>query len=219
VVLSKTHRLLVPAGLNGAVPGNPALHFLGVEADAGSYDVSTTPARMFSTSLGTVTFKPGTIKFFYDPAAKSLSALPPPPPASSPMLCFSARTGSEARHLDDGSVRDAASLAHRPRLRLRQREPVGPSPAEAWVVCFNQKTKDALNPPNVFLTTQDLGQSPTCGSIRWTRSAYRRKSSRKSVSSVVAAADGGGHGASAPESLRPSCSGACHGGHFLAACV
>jgi hypothetical protein len=24
---------------------------------------------------------------------------------------------------------------------------------------FNQKTRDALNPPDVFLTTQDLGQS------------------------------------------------------------
>jgi hypothetical protein len=36
----------------------------------------------------------------------------------------------------------------------------GPAPAEAWIVCFNQKTKDALNPPNVFPTTQDLGQFP-----------------------------------------------------------
>jgi hypothetical protein len=25
-------------------------------------------------------------------------------------------------------------------------------------VCFNQKTRDALDPPNVFLTTQHLGQ-------------------------------------------------------------
>jgi hypothetical protein len=58
------------------MPVNPAVHFLGVEADAGSYDVTIMPARMFSTF---------------------------------------------AR--------------------------------------FNQKTRDALNPPDVFLTTQDLGQS------------------------------------------------------------
>jgi hypothetical protein len=130
VVLSKTHRLLVPAGLNGAVPVNPALHFLGVQADAGSYDVSTTRARMFSTSLGTVTFKPGTIRFFYDPLAKSLSAQ------------FGTQHPSLTR-LDYACVDVSLS---------------GPAPAEAWIVCFNQKTKDALNPPNVILTTQDLGQ-------------------------------------------------------------
>ena len=39
IELTRTHRLLVPAGLNGAVPVNPVLHFLGVETDAGSYKV------------------------------------------------------------------------------------------------------------------------------------------------------------------------------------
>jgi len=33
----------------------------------------------------------------------------------------------------------------------------GPAPAESWRVCFSQKTKDVLQPPDVFLTTQDLG--------------------------------------------------------------
>ncbi|HKA31434.1 MAG TPA: hypothetical protein VKH82_18775 [Candidatus Binatia bacterium] len=41
------------------MPVNPALHFLSVEADAGSYDVTITPARMFSTSLAS-TRRPGT---------------------------------------------------------------------------------------------------------------------------------------------------------------
>jgi hypothetical protein len=36
----------------------------------------------------------------------------------------------------------------------------GPAPAEAWIVCFNQKTRDALDPPDVWLTTQDLGRFP-----------------------------------------------------------
>jgi hypothetical protein len=74
---------VVPAGLNGAPVASPVVH----ETNAGSYDVSTTPKRTFSTSLGTVT-------------------------------------------------------------------------AEAWIVCFNQKTGDALDPPDVWLTTQDLGQFP-----------------------------------------------------------
>lgn len=56
ILLAKTHRLLVPAGLNGAPVANLVVHYLGVEINAGSYDVSTTPKRTFSTSLGTVNF-------------------------------------------------------------------------------------------------------------------------------------------------------------------
>ena len=115
--------------------------------------MNTTPAHMFSTSLGTVTFKPGAIKFFYDPTAKSLSALAPPPPLPA-RLC----SASQAGHLDDGPIRDAASLAHGHRLRLRQRESVGSGAGRGVDSLLNQETKDALNPPNVFLTTQDLVQ-------------------------------------------------------------
>jgi hypothetical protein len=56
ILLAKTHRLLVPAGLNGAPVANLVVHYLGVEVKAGSYDVSTTPKRTFSKSLGTVAF-------------------------------------------------------------------------------------------------------------------------------------------------------------------
>src|SRR5262249_4787838 len=114
---------------------------LTVEADAGSYDVNTTPAHMFSTSLGTVTFKPGAIKFFYDPTAKSLSALAPPPPLPA-RLC----SASQAGPLDAGPIRDAASLAHRHRLRLRQRESVGSGAGRGVDSLLNQETKDALSP-------------------------------------------------------------------------
>jgi hypothetical protein len=97
VQLTKAHRLLVPAGMNGPSPVNSDLHYLGVEADAGTYDTSTTPTRTFTTSLGTVTFKPAQIKFLYDPASKSLALpLPPPPPVSAPLLCFVAKSGSKA---------------------------------------------------------------------------------------------------------------------------
>src|SRR5262249_38810164 len=36
----------------------------------------------------------------------------------------------------------------------------GPAPTESWVVCLNQKTKNPVTPPDVFLTTQDLGSFP-----------------------------------------------------------
>ena len=164
ILLTRTHRLLVPAGLNGAPVANPVVHFLGVESNAGSYDVSTTPKRTFSTSLGTVTFNPGSVKFFYDPTSKSLSApLPAPPPATPPMLCITARSGSKAPK-PDVSTTDQFGTQH-PSLTGLDYACVnvslgGPAPAEAWIVCFNQKTKDALSPPDVWLTTQDLGQFP-----------------------------------------------------------
>lgn len=110
ILLTKTHRLPAPAGLNGAPVAKPVVHYLGVKTNAGSYDVSTTPKRTFSTSLGTVTFNPGSVKFF-------------------DYACVNVGLG-------------------------------GPAPAEAWIVCFNQKTRDALDPPDVWLTTQDLGQFP-----------------------------------------------------------
>lgn len=164
ILLTRTHRLLVPAGLNGAPVANPVVHYLGVEINAGSYDSSTTPKRMFSTSLGTVTFNPGSVKFFYDPTTKSLSApLPPPPPATPPMLCFAARSGSKSPK-PDVSTTDQFGTQH-PSLTGLDYACVnvslgGPAPAEAWIVCFNQKTRDALDPPDVWLTTQDLGQFP-----------------------------------------------------------
>jgi hypothetical protein len=161
VQLTRTHRLFVPDGMNGASPMNPDLHYLGVEAQAGTYDTSTTPARTFTTSLGTMTFKPAQIRFFYDPASKSLaSPAPPAPPPTAPLLCFVAKSGSKAPKADVTTTDQfgtqnpsitrfayacvAASLS-------------GPAPSESWVVCLNQKTKNPLNPPDVFLTTQDLG--------------------------------------------------------------
>jgi hypothetical protein len=76
-------------------------------------------------------------------------------------LCFSGRTGSKAPK-PDVTTTDQFGTQH---LSLTGLDYAcanvslsGPAPAEAWILCFNQKTKDALNPPNVFLTTQDLGQ-------------------------------------------------------------
>ena len=95
IFLTKTHRLLVPAGLNGAGPASPEPHFLGVELLPGTYDSTTTPPLTFTTALGSVTFKPGPLKFFYDPSSKSLTPpVPPAPPKTNPKLCFSARSGS-----------------------------------------------------------------------------------------------------------------------------
>jgi hypothetical protein len=161
VQLTKMHRLFVPDGMNGASPMNPDLHYLGVEADAGTYDTSTTPTRTLTTSLGTVTFKPAQIRFFYDPASKSLAPpLPPAPPVTAPLLCFVAKSGSKAPKADvtttdqfgtqDPSITRFAYACVAASLS-------GPAPSESWVVCLNQKTKNALNPPDVFLTTQDLG--------------------------------------------------------------
>ena len=59
VLLTKTHRLLVPAGLNGAGPASPEPHYLGVELLPGTYDTTTTPFLTFTTALGSVTLKPG----------------------------------------------------------------------------------------------------------------------------------------------------------------
>src|SRR6185369_12404695 len=72
VLMTKTHRLLVPAGLNGSGPASPEPHYLGVELLPGTYDVTTTPPLKFTTAIGSVTFKPGQLKFFYDPSSKSL---------------------------------------------------------------------------------------------------------------------------------------------------
>jgi hypothetical protein len=71
IFLTKTHRLLVPAGLNGAGPASPEPHYLGVELLPGTYDTTTTPPLTFTTALGSVTFKPGQLKFFYDPSSKA----------------------------------------------------------------------------------------------------------------------------------------------------
>ena len=161
VQLTKTYRSLVPDGMNGAPPMNPVLHYLGVEAEAGTYDASTTPARTFTTSLGSVTFNPAQIKFFFDPAFKSLTPSPPPaPPVTAPLLCFVAKSGSKAPKANvtttdqfgtqHPSVTGVAYACVAASLS-------GPAPSESWVVCLNQKTKDALHPPDVFLTTQDLG--------------------------------------------------------------
>jgi hypothetical protein len=161
IQLRKTHRLFVPDGMNGASPMNPDLHYLGVEADAGTYDPSTTPARTFTTSLGVMTFTPAQIRFFYDPAFKSLTPpVPPAPPVTAPLLCFVAKSGSKAPKADVTTTDQfgtqnpsitrfayacvAASLS-------------GSAPRASWVVCLNQKTKNPVKPPDVFLTTQDLG--------------------------------------------------------------
>ena len=81
VLMTKTHRLLVPAGLDGSGPASPEPHYLGVAligVDYACVDVTL-----------------------------------------------------------DGSI-----------------------PVENWMVCFNQKTKPQLFPPDVWLTTQDLGSFP-----------------------------------------------------------
>ena len=69
--------------------------YLGVELLPGTYDVTTTPLLKFTTAIGSVTFKPGQLKFFYDPSSKSLTPpVPPAPPKTNPKLCFTARSGS-----------------------------------------------------------------------------------------------------------------------------
>jgi len=161
VKLTRTHRLLVPSGTNGAVPANTALHYLGLETENGTYDTTTTPDRMFSTSLGTVTFKPGAIKFFYDPTSKApVPGNPGPPPSANPLLCFAARTGSRGPKPDITET-DQFGTQHPSLMGVAYAcvaaSISGAAPAESWIVCFSQRTRDALRPPNVNLATQDLG--------------------------------------------------------------
>ncbi len=164
VNLTRSHRLLVPAGINGAQPANPTLHYFGVETDRGTYDTSTTPTRMFSTSLGNVTFKPGSLSFFYDPASKAvLPGSPGPAPTADPYLCFSARPGSKGPK-PDLTTTDQFGTQH-PSLMSVDYACVtaslnGTVPSEAWLVCFKQRTKDSLKPPQVAVNTQDLGNYP-----------------------------------------------------------
>jgi hypothetical protein len=79
------------------------------------------------------------------------------------MLCFAARAGSKAPK-SDVSTTDQFGTQH-PSLTGFDYAYVnvslgGPAPAEAWIVCFNEKTRGALDPPDVWLTTQDRGQFP-----------------------------------------------------------
>ena len=161
VDLTKSHRLLVPAGINGQSPANPGVHYFGVEAEKGTYDTNTTPDRMFSTSLGTVTFKPGTIKFFYDPTSKApVPGNPGPPPTADPLLCFAARTGSKGPKPDIATT-DQFGTQHPSLMGIAYAcvasSISGPAPAESWIVCFSQRTRDAIKPPDVNLNTLDLG--------------------------------------------------------------
>ena len=164
VLMTKTHRLLVPAGLNGSGPASPEPHYLGVELLPGTYDASTTPLLTFTTALGTVTFKPGTFKFFYDPSSKSLTPpVPPAPQKANPKLCFSARSGSTGPKSKLTTVDQFGT--QQPALIGVDYACVdvtldGSIPVENWMVCFNQKTKPQLFPPDVWLTTQDLGSFP-----------------------------------------------------------
>ena len=164
IFLTKTHRLLVPAGLNGAGPASPEPHYLGVELLPGTYDTTTTPPLTFTTALGSVTFKPGQLKFFYDPSSKSLTPpVPPAPPKTNPKLCFTARSGSTGPKSKLTTVDQFGT--QQPALTGVDYACVdvtldGSIPVENWMVCFNQKTKPALFPPDVWLTTQDLGSFP-----------------------------------------------------------
>ena len=164
VFLTKTHRLLVPAGLNGAGPASPEPHYLGVELLPGTYDTTTTPFLTFTTAIGSVTFKPGQLKFFYDPSSKSLTPpVPPAPQKTNPKLCFTARSGSTGPKSKLTTVDQFGT--QQPSLTGVDYACVdvsldGSIPTENWMVCFNQKTKPALFPPDVWLTTQDLGSFP-----------------------------------------------------------
>jgi len=149
---------------NGSGPASPEPHYLGVELLPGTYDASTTPLLTFTTALGTVTFKPGTFKFFYDPSSKSLTPpVPPAPQKANPKLCFSARSGSTGPKSKLTTVDQFGT--QQPALIGVDYACVdvtldGSIPVENWMVCFNQKTKPQLFPPDVWLTTQDLGSFP-----------------------------------------------------------
>jgi hypothetical protein len=164
VLLTRTHRLLVPATINGTTQPGSGVHYLGVETDNGSYDTKTTPERMFSTSLGAVTFKPGGLSFFYDPTSKAPVPNPAgPAPSAAPLLCFKANTGSKGPKADITTT-DQFGTQH-PMLMSVDYACVaaslsGPAPSESWIVCLKQRTKDAVKPPHVNLVTQDLGSFP-----------------------------------------------------------